>query len=130
MLTKNQIVNDLVEKGVGDRKHVRNMLDGLAELAAEQIAAGEKFTVPNVARLEFGYRQAVKKGATYTVPGTGEIKKREESKPASFRLKAAPAGRIRKSIPDVKSKAGKPLAAAFRAKVEERAARAAERAKA
>lgn len=129
MLTKSQIVNELVEMGVGSRAHVKHMLDGLAEIAAEQIAAGERFTVPNIARLDFGYRAAVKKGATYSVPGTGEIKKREESKPAVLRLKASPAGSIRKSVPAVNTKAGKPLADKFKEKAAERAARAAEKAR-
>ena len=35
MLTKSELVDELVEKGVGDRRHVRNMLDALAELATE-----------------------------------------------------------------------------------------------
>lgn len=130
MLTKSQIVNELVERGVGNRVHVKNMLDELATLAAEQIAAGEKFTVPNIARLDFGYRAGARKGEQYTVPGTGEVKKREETKPASFRLKAAPAGSIKKSVPAVNSRAGKPLAAVFKEKAAARAARAAEKAQA
>lgn len=128
MLNKTKIVNELVERGVGDRNHVRHMLDELAKLAAEQVAAGERFLVPNVATLNFAYRAGQKKGATYKVVGTGEIKKREEAKPAKIVIKARPAGRVNKAVPTIDSKAGKGLAKEFKAKAAERAARAAAKA--
>lgn len=62
MLNKSQLVDELVDRGVGDRKHVSNMLNALTEVAVEQLSLGEDFTVPGVVKIQWHYRPPLKKG--------------------------------------------------------------------
>jgi len=118
------LVDDLVERGAGDKAHVRNMLRHLAEAAADAVAAGEDFTVPGIAKISFAYRKPQKKGARWkkgeTVVGFGGIESvKEEDSPAvkaQIKLRAAVTGEVGRLKPKndsesqaafIKSKAGK-----------------------
>jgi nucleoid DNA-binding protein len=123
-LTKSQLIDELVEEGVGDRKHVNNMLNALSDIAADELEAGEDFTVPGVCKLFYTYRKPQKKGERWkkgeTVTGFGGIEavKEEDSPPvkAAIKLKANPTGAVARIRPGskpeaqaafLKSKAGK-----------------------
>lgn len=118
------LVEKLVGRGAGDTNHVRNMLKTLAELAADELAAGNDFTVPGVAKLQYSYRAPQAKGSRWgkgdTVVGFGGIEQVKDSDSpavkARITLKASATGDCRKFKPGTKpevqkafltSKAGK-----------------------
>jgi nucleoid DNA-binding protein len=114
MLTKTQIVDELVAKGAGDKRHVNNMLKALEEVAVEQIAKGEDFALPGVARVEYVYRAPKRKGERWTKGQTvstmrGEEIKDSDSPPVAERcvLKAKPIGTVAKLRPGTKPEAQK-----------------------
>lgn len=109
---------------VGDRKHVTNMLNALTDLAHEEIALGEDFTVPGIAKISYTYRKPQKKGERWSkgdeVTGFGGIisVKDADSPPvkAQIKLKASPTGAVARLKPGsrpeaqsefLKSKTGK-----------------------
>jgi hypothetical protein len=123
-LTKGGLIDELVERGAGDRRHVSNMLNALAETAQDELAAGEDFIVPGVVKLFYTYRKPQKKGERWkkgdTVTGFGGIEsvKDADSPPvkAAIKLKANPTGAVARNKPGskpeaqsafIKSKAGK-----------------------
>ena len=115
MLTKNQIAADIADDtGVGQNL-VKHVLDSLAELAAEEIKAGEDFTIPGVVRLSFSYRAPLRKGAKYkkgeTYTGFGGVEQtaEEDSKPVTemIKLKAFPVGAVNQAKPGSKPEAQK-----------------------
>ena len=100
MLTKSELIDEIVESGAGDRRHVRNMLDALADIGLEEIGAGEDFVIPGLAKIFYTYRKPQKKGERWkkgqTVTGFGGIEsvKDSDSPPVKpgIRLKAIPTG--------------------------------------
>ena len=124
-MSKTEIVAELVEMGVGDKKHVSNMLDGLATLAAQEIGEGYDFVIPGVTKISYRYKAAQKKGERYvkgdTVTGPQGSRVAEEDSPArkaSVKLIAAPYGAVAKLKPGnaegqaafLKTKTGKAVA--------------------
>ena len=124
-LTKSQIADELVEMGAGDKKHVTNMLDKLAQLAEEEIAEGNDFVIPNITKISYRYKPAQKKGERYkagdTVKGPQGERVADADSPArkaSVKLVAAPYGRVAKLKPGnaegqaafLKTKPGKAVA--------------------
>jgi hypothetical protein len=122
MLSKSQIVDRLVEMELGQKRHLSNVLAGLAEIAADEVALGEDFTVPGIASLRFAYTSprakgaAYKKGETYVGFGGVEQVAEADSKPrkASVKLRATPAAPIKRLAPSkdgqaafLKTRAGK-----------------------
>lgn len=122
---KSEIVAALVEAGAGDKKHVTNMLDKLADLAADEIAEGYDFIIPNVVKLQYRYKAAQKKGERYvkgdTVKGPQGERVADADSPArkaSVKLVAAPYGKVAKLKPGnaegqaafLKTKTGKAVA--------------------
>lgn len=113
-LSKNQIAAELENRGLGRRRQIANVLDGLAEVAQEQLAAGEDFTVPGVAKLTFSYFPALKKGERFkagdTVVGFGGVEATKENdspaRKASVKLRATAAAPIKRLIPSTRDAAG------------------------
>lgn len=109
-------------------RNIKDSLSGLAQVAEEQVAVGEDFTVPGVARLTFRYTPARAKGEAYkkgeTYVGFGGVEQTAEqdspARKAKVRLVAAPTGAVAKRKPRskpaaqsafLKSKAGKAVVA-------------------
>lgn len=120
MLSKSQLVAEIVEAMKEDGvtlppRNVKDTLDGLAIVAAEQVEQGEDFTVPGVAKLTYTYRAPQKKGAKYkkgeTYVGFGGVEQVAEadSKPVSeqVKLRAVPTGEVSKLKPGTKPEAQK-----------------------
>lgn len=125
-LSKSQISAELAARGIGGRIQINNILDGLAELAAEEIEAGNDFQVPGIVKIAWSYRAPQTKGARWKkgdeVTGFGGIAnvKTEDSPPVkpAVKLRAALRGRVGKSRVSatemsafLKSKAGKAVVA-------------------
>jgi nucleoid DNA-binding protein len=97
MLTKGEIVNRLAEDGAGGRNQVKNVLDALADLAAEELAKGENFIVPGIVNIKWRYTpplkkgEKYKKGETYTGFGGVEQTAEEDSKARKQAIKLKPA---------------------------------------
>jgi nucleoid DNA-binding protein len=129
MLSKSQIAAELEARGLGRKRQISNVLDGLADLAQEQIAAGEDFTVPGIARISFAYQPALKKGEKYkkgdTVVGFGGIEQEKDAdspaRKASVKLRVTAASAVKRIVPSktdavgqssfLKSRAGKAVIA-------------------
>lgn len=124
MLSKNDIARRIGAATGVKPQLVKNVLDALTEVAAQEIEAGQDFTVPGIARISYTYRKPQKKGARWkkgeTVTGFGGIEavKEEDSPPvkAAVKLKASPTGLIARLKPGskpedqsafLKSKAGR-----------------------
>jgi nucleoid DNA-binding protein len=107
MLSKSQVASEIsAETGIGKNLVVR-VLNELALIAEDEIAAGEDFTVPGIARISYRYRKPQKKGERWKkgqeVTGFGGIvsTKDEDSPPVTplVRLVAAPTGAVAKLKP-------------------------------
>lgn len=114
MLTKNQIAAE-VEVITGIKPNlVKNVLDALAQIAADEVAAGEDFTVPGIAKVMYTYREPQKKGSRW-VKGddrvdrfTSEIQVATEDSPAvkeAIKLRAVTAGKLSSLKPGSKAEA-------------------------
>jgi nucleoid DNA-binding protein len=105
-LSKNEIASEIEARGAGGARQVKHMLDTLADVAAEEIAAGEDFTIPGVVAIKWAFAKPRTKGEMYkagdTVKGPqGERVAEEDSKArkASVKLRAAPTGKVGKLRP-------------------------------
>jgi hypothetical protein len=115
MLTKTQLAERIAGKGGGGKQQVLHVLNELANVAAEEIEAGEDFVVPGVCRIKFTYRAPQKKGAKYkkgdTYTGFGGVEQiaEEDSKPVSeqIKLRATPTGKVGQLKPGTKPEAQK-----------------------
>lgn len=114
MLSKTDIAGTINDRiGVG-KTLVKNVLDELADLAAEEIANGEDFTVPGIVRISYSYRGALKKGEKYkkgqTYVGFGGVETTAEAdsaaRTASIRLAARPVAKVKSGVPTSRDKAG------------------------
>lgn len=113
MLTKSQIAQELSDQGLGGKVQISRILDGLSAVAAEQLAQGEDFTVPGVARLTYTYRGKQAKGSRWKKgeerTGFGGIVQvaDSDSPPVTeqVKLKATPAGVCAKLKPGTKPEA-------------------------
>lgn len=112
-LSKTEIARELAGRGLGGVNLIKNVLDGLAELAADEIADGEDFTVPGIVALKFSYTPAVKKGEKYkkgeTYIGFGGVENTADAdsaaRKARIKLAARPTGAVAKLKPGSKPEA-------------------------
>lgn len=126
MLSKSQIAAELEARDLGRKGQITNILNGLADLAAEEIARGEGFTVPGVVKLDYRYTSPLAKGEKYrkgeTYVGFGGVEQTAEAdskaRKASVKLVSAPAAPIKRLAPSkdgmaafMKSKVGKAVVA-------------------
>lgn len=117
MLSKSQIAGELADMGLGGKRQITNILDGLAELAEDEINLGEDFTVPGICKVAYTYRPANAKGERWKkgeeVVGFGGIASiKDADSPATKQkigLRASPTGRVGKLKPGTKP----PVQAAF-----------------
>lgn len=112
-MTKMEIARELEARDLGRARQIANILDGLAELAADEISDGEDFTVPGIAKIAYTYRapqkkgERFKKGETYTGFGGVETTAEADSpaRKAAIKLKATPTGAVGKCKPGSKPEA-------------------------
>jgi nucleoid DNA-binding protein len=112
MLTKSELVAEISDDTQVSKADVRKVLDDLAVLAADEVAAGEDFTIPGVGKIVWRYTKPKKKGQKY--PGFGgEEKVAEKNTPAKLWLAATAHGSLKKigKATTLSSKAGKNVAA-------------------
>jgi len=108
-----QIAEELAEQGLGGKRMIANVLDGLAALAADEISLGEDFIVPGIAKIAYTYTPARKKGESYrkgeSYVGFGGVEQVAEadSKPRKekIRLSARPTGAVGRLKPGTKPEA-------------------------
>jgi len=110
MLSKGEIAQELENRGCGKKRQMMSVLSALGEIAAEQVTAGEDFSLPGVARVSFGYTQPRKKGEEYVGFG-GEIVKAEKARPEKVKIRATPAGALKKLLPNKGTKGYKNVVA-------------------
>lgn len=114
MLTKMQIAEELEARDLGRKRQIANILDGLADLALEEVAAGEDFSVPGVAVIRWNYTKPQAKGARWKageerVKFGGVTEVAETDSPevkAKVALKAAPGPKLKKLAPKGNDKPG------------------------
>jgi nucleoid DNA-binding protein len=121
-LSKSDIAQLLADEGLGGKQQISRMLDGLADLAAEEVGAGNDFQVPGIAKLSWSYRPPKAKGERWRkgdeVTGFGGITSVKDSdspaQKAHVKLNVKPFGKtskLRVSKAEMsaflKSKAGK-----------------------
>lgn len=125
-MSKSEIATELADRGLGGRVQISRILDGLADLAAEETGAGEDFVVPGICKIGWAYRAPKAKGERWhkgdEVQGFGGITtvKETDSPPvkAAVKLKASLMGKVgrnrvgtKEMAPFLKSKAGKNVVA-------------------
>lgn len=126
MLSKNELARELENRGVGRATQIKNILDAMADVAAEQVGAGEGFTVPGIVRIDWRYTKPLArgekyvKGETYVGFGGAEVTAEADSKPrkASVKLAATVAAPIKRTAPNkdgmsrfMQSRVGRAIAA-------------------
>jgi hypothetical protein len=103
-LSKTEIAQCLADMGLGQRVQISRILDGLAELAEEEVSEGNDFVVPNIVKVKWAYRKPKAKGDRWKagdeVTGFGGITSvKEKDSPVvrpAVSLKAAPFGKVGK----------------------------------
>lgn len=125
MLSKSQIAAELAARGLGGKHQITNVLNGLAELAAEEIAQGEDFSVPGIVTVKWSFTAPLAKGEKYrkgdTYVGFGGVEQTAEadSKARKAKVLAKPslAAPIKRVVPTrsgaeefAKTKVGKTVA--------------------
>lgn len=106
-MTKSQIAAELEEMELGRKGQISRILDGLAVIAQDELAAGEDFSVPGICRISWTYRAPKAKGERWKkgeeVVGFGGIKAtKEEDSPvvkALVKIRATPAPKIKAVVP-------------------------------
>lgn len=114
MLSKSQIAAELEERGVGRKNQLNAVLTALADIAQEEIEAGEGFTLPGVVKVDFAYTSPRTKGSEYKkgdiyVGFGGEEKVAEadsKERKASVRLVAKPAAPLKRIVPKANDRKG------------------------
>lgn len=107
MLSKSQIAEELAARSLGQKRHIMNILTGLAELAEYEIASGRGFSVPGIASVKWAYTAPFKKGEKWrkgdTVVGFGGIEsiKGADSpvKAAAVKLKVSASPILKRNVP-------------------------------
>ena len=128
MLRQTEIAAQIQELTGVKPQLTKTVLKALSQIAADEIAAGEDFTVPGIARLSWRYRaarkkgEAYKKGETFMTPGGEKVADADSpARKASVRLAAAPTGEVARVKPKrdemsrfLQTKAGKNIASRSR----------------
>ncbi len=82
-LSKSEIAQVLSDQGLGGKRQIMNVLDGLRDLSVDELAAGRDFVVPGIAKIAYSYAPAQKKGERWSageeVIGFGGITSVKES---------------------------------------------------
>ena len=107
VLSKSQIADELAAQGLGGKRQITNILTELAELAADEIAEGEDFVVPGIAKVSWAYTAAQKKGEKYkkgeTYIGFGGVENTAEAdskaRPERINLRSTPAAPLKRFGP-------------------------------
>lgn len=107
MLSKSEIAGLLAEEGFGSKAAINDLLTVLAEIAQEEIEAGEGFKIPNLVTIDWTYTAPRKKGEMYkkgeTYIGFGGVETVAEAdskeRKAAVKLVAKPAAAIKRSVP-------------------------------
>lgn len=64
-MSRTEIAQELADRGLGGKRQILNILDGLSDLASEQTAAGEDFVVPGIVKIAYAYRAPSAKGSRW-----------------------------------------------------------------
>jgi hypothetical protein len=125
-LSKSEIAEELAGRGLGGKRQISNILDGLADLAAEETALGEDFVIPGIVKIGWAYRPPKGKGERWKkgdeVQGFGGITNVKDTdspaQKATVKLRPTLMGKVRgnKVSPKstgtfLRSKAGKNVVA-------------------
>lgn len=103
-----QIAGVLEDMDLGRKRQIANILDGLAQIAQEELAAGEDFSVPGIAVIRWNYTAPRAKGAlyrkgdSYTGFGGVEVESAEEDskeRKEKVALKAQPGPVLKRLAP-------------------------------
>jgi nucleoid DNA-binding protein len=113
MLSKTELVEELVYRGAGEKRHITNMLKHLADIAQEEISKGEDFTVPGIAKITWRFTKPRPKGDRWkkgdTVTGFGGVESvKDADSPeikASVKLRGEPMAILKRSAPKSSDKA-------------------------
>ena len=114
LLTKNEIARE-VEDITGIKPGLtKSVIDALATLAAEEVQAGNDFSLPGLVRISYRYTAPRKKGASYkkgeTYVGFGGIEQTAEAdskaRTAKVKLVATPATPLKAHMPKAKDATG------------------------
>ena len=119
MLSKNEIARQIESKTGIKPNLVKNVLDALAEVATEEVGAGQDFTVPGVARISYRYTSPRRKGELYrkgdTYTGFGGVEQTAEAdskaRAEAIKIKADAASAIKKLLPTKGTKSYKAVVA-------------------
>lgn len=65
LLTGRELTDRIVEKGAGGPNQVRHVLKALAEVVEEEVSAGGSVSIRGVAKIQWRYIPARKKGESY-----------------------------------------------------------------
>lgn len=109
MLNKTELVAEIADDLELPKSEVREVLDLLAEVAEAEIADGEDFTIPGIAKVKFNYTPPLKKGEKYkkgeTYIGFGGIENTAEAdskaRKQSIKLRALPNAALKKKAQEV-----------------------------
>lgn len=106
MLSKNEIARAIEARTGVKPALVKNVLDALAAVAAEEVSGGEDFTVPGVARISYSYRKPAGKGERWhkgdEVSGPAGPSIKDTDSPvvkAMVKVRAIPAPPIKRIVP-------------------------------
>jgi nucleoid DNA-binding protein len=102
-LSKSDIAQELSAAGFGNKTQISRMLDGLAELAVDELSNGEDFLIPGIVKISWAYQPPKKKGERWKkgeeVNSFGNIVVKETDSPpikAAVALKASLRGQVGK----------------------------------
>lgn len=114
MLSKSQIAAELEAQGLGRKRQIMNIIDGIADLAVEEVANGEGFSIPGLVKIDWTYTkprakgEMYRKGETYVGFGGEEQVAEADSKErkAKVTLKASPGAALKRLAPKGNDRAG------------------------
>lgn len=107
MLSKHELALEVEERTGVKPGLTKRILSSIAEIAKEELAAGEDFLVPGVAKVQYRYTKPFKKGEKYKkgeervmFGGATEIAEADSpAQKAKIRLVATPMGPVKQHMP-------------------------------
>lgn len=107
MLTKHELALEVAEMADISPREAKAVFDSIAEIAQDEIAAGEDFSMPGLVRFTYKYTAPRKKGEMYkkgeTYVGFGGVEQTAEAdskaRAARIKLVATPATPIKAHMP-------------------------------
>lgn len=114
MLTKSELAYEVAEMADISSAEARKAIDAIAEIAQDEIAQGEDFSLPGLVKISYRYTaprnkgEMYKKGETYVGFGGVEQVAEADSKAraATIKLVATPATQVRAHMPKKSDKKG------------------------